>query len=201
MSAMFSDNPVVTVVSSSALVAEQLVTLSVVSGQLTATPVTSVGHRPDAIVERPSDANVPTTVRLLTGKGIQTVKAGGTITAGQVVFAAATGRVLATGDGDSIGIALEGGANGQDILILAREPRQRGAVVTASAGDATNGFVNITHNLGANPTFVIAQARSSAGAVRTVANVTFPDTNTLRITVTSLAAADVVCVLYSPGAF
>lgn len=82
---------------------------------------------------------------ILAGAGAKTTSgtAGATITAGQIVFldSASTGKWLladsdaatavARGQGASVGIALNGAANGQPLEVLTEGPITLGAVMTA----------------------------------------------------------------------
>lgn len=63
---------------------------------------------------------------------------------------------------------------------------------TVTAGDVTNGYVDIAHAFAANPRGVAYRVTNAAGTTTRVCTDSFPDTNTLRITPTGITAGDVV---------
>jgi predicted RecA/RadA family phage recombinase len=69
----------------------------------------------------------------------------------------------------------------------------------ASAGDDTNNYIEITHNLGANPSVVIPLIKNTSNVYRVPAGaVTFPTVNTVRVADANLAVNEVLHVFIAP---
>lgn len=137
-------------------------------------------------------------VRLFSSGGTFHMVASAAITANALVYGAASGKVSSTATGTCIGIAKE--AASADGNILEVQPLEYAGAPylmrkVAVAGDATNGYIDFDPGFGAAPTAYIAAAyNGSTGAPRTIASLTV-QSNAIRVTVTSLAANDIVTIL------
>ena len=183
---------------SGALTDGQAVVLSYVSGQLTATAATAA-TRVDGFTTEPKASGEQVAIRLQPGARLQVGVADGAIAAGTNVYTTAAGQLSATINGAFAGITLNATAAANDAVIFLAQPNLPGVKffrATATAGDATNGWVEFTHGFGANPVgFIPYAVNGSTGAPRVIASVTNTSVNVQRVTVTSLAANDIVTLI------
>jgi hypothetical protein len=200
MVSLFGNTRIVSATASGALTLGRAVTLSLSAGVLLATAA-AVGGRIDGFISEPAEDGKQVGIQLVPGTDILIAEAGGTTVAGDPVYNYATGVLgpaSQTAAGQIAGIALEAVSSGQRFryIAFAATPGLKIFAKTAVAGDGTNGYIDFVHGWGANPAgnLVFAQ-NGSTGAPRTIATVTYPDTNTIRCTVTSLATNDIVTCL------
>lgn len=196
----YQSNPdIVSAVAAAALTIGQNVVLSlagsVQSGALTATAA-GAGDRVDGVVNNNVASGGAVSITLLPGRKIMTTQSDAAITAGSAVYSGASGQATATANGMRLGFALHAtSAASQQLWIIADAvpALAKDFHKVASAGDATNGYIEFTHTFGSNALVIgYAALNGSTGAPRTVASVTHTSTSVTRITVTSLAANDTV---------
>lgn len=190
-----TNTEIVSANASGALTQGQTVVLSYSSSVLTATAA-GAGDRVDGVVLAPTASGTQAAIRLQPGTFLSVYQAAGAISAGNNIYAAASGRVSATANGQYVGIALAAASNAGELVVALGKssvPNAKTFTATAVAGDATNGYIEFTHSFGSNPAGWIAFATNgSTGAPRTIASVTNISTSVARVTVTSLAANDIV---------
>ena len=191
-------NQSVSAKAAAALTENQAVVLSYSSGQITATAA-GAGDRVDGFAVEPKASGEMVGVALASGTFLREARADGAISANAFVYAGATGYVSATANGRPVGVALNSASAADDfVVVLCKSLNPTLAVFskTASAGDATNGYVEFTHTFGANPAGWIPYATNgSTGAPRVIASLTNTSTSVVRVTVTSLAANDIVSLI------
>lgn len=162
------------------------------------------GEAFDAVTTRAVASGTPCEAELWDNGGTYRLSFAGTASVGATVYGAANGQVSTTVAGDPLGYVAQGNAGlgvtasnafgeviplGKASLLNAPMTFSR----TANSTDATNGYVEFDPGITFSTLVVVAtHARSSAGVVRTVANVTNPAGTTVRVTVTSLANNDIV---------
>lgn len=183
---------------SGAITDGQAVVLSYSSGVLTATAATA-GTRVDGWATEPKASGEQVAIRLQPGVRLQVGVADGAISAGAYVYTTAAGQVSATANGSFAGVALTASGTANDAIIILGQPTLPNVKffrAVASAGDATNGYVEFTHSFGSNPAgFIPYAVNGSTGAPRVIASVTNTSTSVQRVTVTSLAANDIVSLI------
>lgn len=155
----------------------------------------------DGISEQRVASADPLTVRLRNAQGTRkvcVVTASGSV--GDKLYAAASGKASKTKAGRALYEALEAWTAANSIIEV--QPLSAGdkdaceGTQTATAGDASNGYIDITHGLPFTPTQLLFTVISSAGAVRVITSAVADGTK-VRLTVTSLAANDVASFNFS----
>lgn len=120
---------------------------------------------------------------------------------GTRLYAAASGKLSPSGTGRVVAVALETASGDGSIIevmpVLNASTDIFVTRVTASSGDASNGYVDIDTGFGAAPGGLCGAplAAQSGGTLRVVASVAFltgGDLGKVRVTVTALAAGDTV---------
>jgi hypothetical protein len=190
-----TNTEIVSANAAAALTQGQTVVLSYSSNALVATAA-GAGDRVDGVVIEPTASGESAPIRLQPGTFLSVYQAAGAISANGLLYAAASGRVSSTANGQYLGVALTAASNAGELVVglaKASVPNAKTFTATAAAGDATNGYIEFTHSFGANPAGWIAYATNgSTGAPRVIASVTNISTSVVRVTVTSLAANDIV---------
>jgi hypothetical protein len=164
-----------------------------------------VGEEAHGVTQAAAESGYSATIKLINGTGTFRIACSAAVVRGALLYGTASGKVDDAGTGAPQYIALEAGSGDGANIQCARvdgAANEFVGQVTVSAGQAAagggNGQVDFVHNWGANPAFTMPQVRSSAGAPENTWAVTFPDTNTIRITgagAGNIAANDVVSVI------
>lgn len=195
---MEMSGPVLSMASSAALVRHRLARIS----SSNTVGYCGAGEQAHGVVVNDVASGDITGVRLLERGQTVTLIASGSITAGALVYPAASGKVTSTANASpAIGRArFAASGDGSEVEVLIAGAAIGGARIIT--GVTTTGVATFTHNLGANPLVGGLLITSSAGVARSLTAATgtlaFPDTSTITFSMTGITAGDLAYLVIQP---